>query len=134
MSEPTKDKNSNSGGSGNSEKKQGKKPARPASGFGVSGGQQKQYPKNLTQLLEETGMKSKSKKGEEGFKAGAKYGASEFVDVSLDDPVQEQEDLDYEMIDSNDTSYDGEQHRSYNGQPDHARKYPKGFGKEGERK
>ncbi|GIZ37169.1 hypothetical protein CKM354_000062700 [Cercospora kikuchii] len=131
MSEPTKDKNSNSGGS---EKKQGKKPAKPASGFGVSGGQQKQGPKRLNQLLEETGVKSKSKKGEEGFKAGAKYGASEFVDVPLDDPVQEREDPDYEMIDSNDTSNDGEQHRSYNGQPDHARKYPKGFGKESERK
>ncbi|PPJ57087.1 hypothetical protein CBER1_00469 [Cercospora berteroae] len=124
-------KNSNSGGDG---KKQGKKPAKPASGSGVSGGQKKQEPKNLTRLLEETGVKSNSKKGKEGFKAGAKYGASEFVDVSLDDPVQEPEDPDYEMIDSNDTSYDGEQHRSYNGQPDHARKYPKGFGKEGERK
>lgn len=130
MSEPTKDKNSNSGDS----KKQGKKPAKPASGFGVSGGQQKQGPKRLNQLLEETGVKPKSKKGEEGFKVGSKYGASEFVDVSLDDPVQEREDPDYEMIDSNDTSYDGEQHRSYNGQPDHARKYPKGFGNEGERK
>ncbi|CAK1361365.1 hypothetical protein CB0940_03249 [Cercospora beticola] len=132
MSEPTKDKNSNTAGG---EKKQGKKSAKQASGFGVSGGgQQKQEPKNLHQLLEETGVKSKNKKGKEGFKAGSKYGASEFVDVSLDDPVQEREDPDYEMIDSKDTSYDGEQHRSYNGQPDHARKYPKGFGKEGERK
>ncbi|KAM3423483.1 hypothetical protein BST61_g911 [Cercospora zeina] len=130
MAEPTKDENSSC-----SDKKQALQPAQPDPGRNAPEQEKNQAPTTLKQLLKQTGVKPSSKKPKEEPTAEVQQG-SEFEDVPLDDdPVQEREDADYEMIDYNDTSYDGVQHRSYNGQPDHTRKYPKGFGKkDGDRK
>ncbi|KAF2213038.1 hypothetical protein CERZMDRAFT_96711 [Cercospora zeae-maydis SCOH1-5] len=131
MAIPTQDKNSSSS---SSDRKRGKQPAQSEPRRNTPGNEKKQAPTTLQQLLKQTGVKPSSEKDDEESNAGVKPG-SEFEDIPLDDdPVQEREDPDYELIDHSDTSYNGEQHRSYNGHPDHARKYPKGFGKDGDRK
>lgn len=60
-------------------------------------------------------------------------GASDlFVDVPLNSSQLKAAvsgDEDFEKIDTSDHSHEGQSYSAYNGQPDHVRKYPKGFGK-----
>ncbi|KAI5367802.1 Putative oxo-4-hydroxy-4-carboxy-5-ureidoimidazoline decarboxylase [Septoria linicola] len=89
--------------------------------------EKKQALAKLRHVLKQTGISSGQ--GTQKTQKGLEHAG--FVDVPLTaESADVPEEPDYEFINARDTSHDGQQHRSYNGQADHVRKYPSGFGKE----
>lgn len=93
----------------------------------VTDEEKKQASAKLRLVLKQTGISS----GQGTQETEKELENADFVDIPLtEEPASKPEEPDYEFIDARDTSHDGQQHRSYNGQADHVRKYPPGFGKE----